>query len=223
MHIRKHILMAPVAILTLASQAAADPVFVTSGFIQTYGNGSSFVFSTEDGRSFTGDTEGLGTLPLFISGRSGDVVNLSSAINTELTGFSIYDPARHDLAARASFTFRASDAVLPGADAVQAAPNGLGLLAAPFTFTGSLWVYSTYAALSAGGPPEWQYNLFGSGVADAMLMTSMTPDGQPILSYSGVYTFAADPSAPVPEPGTLLLFGSGAAALAARRRETLRR
>jgi hypothetical protein len=217
MHIRRSAPIAVVIVLASAIAAAADPLTITSGMIQTYGTGTTFLFQTQAGPGMAGDTEGLGILPLFLSGQSGDVVNLSSSVDALLSNFSLFDPERRDLAARAVFDFRAGDAVLPTAAAVAGARDGLGLLAAPFTFTGSLFVYETYAALQAGGPPAWTYALRGTGTADAMLMTSLTADGQPIISYSAVYRFADDP-APAPEPGTWILFGSAAAALAARRR-----
>ena len=76
--------------------------------------------------------------------------------------------------------------------------------------------------LQAGGPPSWTYDLRGTGIADAILVASQTSDGLPIVSYSAVYTFRDDPAA-TPEPGTLVLFGSAAAGLVARRRRMLRR
>jgi len=222
MDIRRFIPIAFVALLGFSIPATADPLTIGSGMIQTYGQGTTFHFQTKDGPAMAGDTEGLGIPPLFFSGQTGDVVHLSSAVDAVLSDFSLFDPARRDLAARAIFDFHAGDAVLPTAAAVAAAPFGLGLLAAPFTFSGTLLVYPTYAALQAGGPASWTYDLRGSGIADAMLVTSQTSDGQPIVSYSAVYTFTDDP-APTPEPGTLMLFGTAAAALVARRRRTPRR
>jgi hypothetical protein len=217
MGIRRRVAAALVGALAIAVPAAADPLTIVSGMIQTYGNGSSFLFQTDNGLEMGGDTEGIGFPPIFLSGQAGDLVNLSSSVNVALTGFAIFDPNRTDLAARAVFDFSAADAVLPDVTSVAAATNGLGLLAAPFTFTGTLFVYPTYAELVAGGPAAREYQLSGTGRADAMLMASQTPDGQPIVSYSAVYTFGEDPAA-TPEPGTLLLVGSCAAALAARRR-----
>jgi hypothetical protein len=213
----RRVLIAAVAALGVAMPAAADPLTIVSGMIQTYGNGSSFLFQTDNGLGMAGDTEGIGFPPIFVSGQSGATVNLSSSVDVALTGFSLFDPDRRDLAARAVFDFDAGDAMLPDASAVAAARDGLGLLAVPFTFTGTLFVYPTYAALAAGGPAAWRYDLTGTGRADAMLMTSLTSDGQPIVSYSAVYSFGGDP-APTPEPGTIVLVGSCAAALAARRR-----
>jgi PEP-CTERM motif len=222
MDIRRCLPAAFVAFLAIPLSAAADPLTIVSGMIQTYGSGTTFLFQTKAGPGLAGDTEGLGTPPVFISGQPGDVVNLSSSVDAVLSDFSVFDPERRDLAARAVFDFRAEDAELPTFTAVAGAPDGLGLLAAPFTFTGTLFVYPTYAALLAGGPPALTYALRGTGTADLMLLTNPASDGHRLLAYSAVYSFAAD-AAPVPEPGTLALFGSAAAALVARRRRLLRR
>jgi hypothetical protein len=216
MTIRRCVLAAFVALVAMAVPAAADPLTIVSGMIQTYGSGTTFLFQTQGGPGLAGDTEGLGTPPIFVSGQPGDVVNLSSSVDAALSDFSVFDPARRDLAARAVFDFQAEDAELPTSAAVTGAHDGLGLLAAPFTFTGRLLVYPTHAALLAGGPAAWTYDLRGTGTADLMLVTNPA-SGDPILAYSAVYNFATD-AAPVPEPGTVALFGSAAAALVARRR-----
>ena len=222
MDIRRCVPAAFASFLAISAPAAADPLTIASGMIQTYGSGTTFLFQTKGGPGLAGDTEGLGIPPVFVSGQTGDVVNLSSSVDAALTDFSVFDPARRDLAARAVFDFQAGDAVLPTTAAVTGAPDGLGLLAAPFTFTGTLFVYPTYAALRAGGPAPWTYDLRGRGTADLMLVASPTSDGPPIVAYSVVYRFADDTAA-TPEPGTLALFGSAAAALVARRRRLLRR
>lgn len=222
MDIRRCIPAAFVALASMALPAAADPLTIVSGMIQTYGNGTTFLFQTQGGPALAGDTEGLGIPPVFVSGRPGDVVNLSSSVDAALTDFSVFDPGRRDLAARAVFDFRAGDAELPAAAAVRGARDGLGLLAAPFTFTGTLFVYPDYAALLAGGPASSTYELRGRGTADLMLVANSGADGDRIVSHSAVYNFSTDP-APVPEPGTLALFGSAAAALVARRRRMLQR
>ena len=217
MKIRRCVPAAFVAFVAMSVPAAADPLTIVSGMIQTYGSGTTFLFQTQGGPGLAGDTEGIGIPPVFVSGQPGDVVNLSSSVDAALSDFSVFDPARRDLAARAVFDFRAADAELPTTTAVTGAPDGLGLLAAPFTFTGTLFVYPTHASMLAGGPAAWTYDLRGTGTADLMLVTSPASDGHGILAYSAVYNFAAD-AAPVPEPGTLALFGSAAAALVARRR-----
>ena len=217
MNIRRCVPAAFVAFVAMSVPAAADPLTIVSGMIQTYGSGTTFLFQTQGGPALAGDNEGIGIPPVFVSGEPGDVVNLSSSVDAALSDFSVFDPARRDLAARAVFDFRAEDAELPTSAAVTGARDGLGLLAAPFTFTGTLFVYPTYAAMLAGGPAAWTYDLRGTGTADLMLVTNPASDGHRILAYSAIYNFATD-AAPVPEPGTLALFGSAAAALVARRR-----
>src|SRR6476660_5492001 len=200
MNIRRCIPAEFLAFAAMAVPAAADPLTIVSGMIQTYGSGTTFLFQTQGGPSLAGDTEGLGTPPVFVSGQPGDVVNLSSSVDAVLSDFSVFDPDRRDLAARAVFDFQAEDAELPTSAAVTGAHDGLGLLAAPFTFTGTLFVYPTYTALRAGGPAPWTYDLRGRGTADLMLVANPTSGGPPIVAYSVVYRFADDTAA-TPEPG----------------------
>ena len=78
----------------------------------------------------------------------------------------------------------------------------------PFTFGGRL---TAYASPDLIGTPVFDMTLIGNGTAE---LTMIRENGR--YSFSSLdYTFRADP---VPEPATLMLFGTGAALLWRRRK-----
>jgi hypothetical protein len=80
----------------------------------------------------------------------------------------------------------------------------------PFTFAGRLTAYSSPDHI---GTPVFDLRLIGSGTAELRMFLE---NGR--YSFSSLdYAFQADPN-PVPEPATLLLFGTGAALLWRRRK-----
>lgn len=205
----------------LAAHASADPVKVTEGYIQVGVAGSDFVFRTAADVEYSGERE-TGLFPTMLSGMSGDVVNLSSTFDDRVS-LLIFGPDRMDVAARAHFEFTAGDAVVPPVDEVLASPNGLHVFA-PFAFTGNFTLFASFQDALSNVNPIAQHDLFGTGRAQSLFRVQMTNTGEflpelPLVSSSVVYRFGevAD-SAPVPEPGTMLLLLGGMAATAARAR-----
>ena len=111
-----------------------------------------------------------------------------------------------------SLTFNAGSVIIPN---VPPQPPGLEetipvIAYAPFTFTGTL---SGYADPSLGGAPLFTAHLMGGGSRIGASAGFGNLGSGVFLDFTD-YIF--DDAAPTPEPGSLLLFGSGAAWVAAR-------
>ena len=93
----------------------------------------------------------------------------------------------------------------------QSGPDSQGLtrLFTTFTFTGTL---AGFADASLTGTPLFSSELSRGGLARASFSNYPAESGIRVLQLD--YQF--ENVAPTPEPGSLLLFGSGAACLAAR-------
>src|SRR5215218_8845608 len=82
--------------------ASADPITITSGYIQVGTVGTDFVISTTVG-GFAGEKE-PGAFAILLSGFSGETVNLSTTLATDIGG-RIDAPDRQDFAGRVDFSF----------------------------------------------------------------------------------------------------------------------
>jgi hypothetical protein len=92
-----------------------------------------------------------------------------------------------------------------------------GSFSMPFTMTGTV---SGFERGAAEAMPLFTASVFGSGTTTVADLRRFEQDGGPVYmaAQSGVQSIAFSDQTPVPEPGTVLLFASGAAALAARRK-----
>lgn len=113
-----------------------------------------------------------------------------------------------------SFNFDAGSVRVPDMPPGQSGPDseGLSRLFTTFTFTGTL---AGFADPSLTGTPLFSTSLTGGGPVVAAFSNYPPESGIRVLQLD--YHFSNP--APVPESGSLLLFGSGAAWLAARWRK----
>ena len=196
------------------TRALADPVTVTSGHVTAQFRGGTFTL-TGEGFSLTGAPP-LG----YESGiwectpcRASDRLNLglsSSAGGTfdDLPGefdHVLYD--RTFLAGHLQFTAGDMTSAILGA--------GRTSISLPFTFSGELANYESFASRAQNGTPLFIATFTGSGIATAHFRGPFTdPNGALFVADHITYDFA--PDAPVPEPATLLLVGTGVGLLARR-------
>lgn len=201
------------------TRALADPVTVTGGHVTAQMSGGTF--------TLTGDGFHLSGAPPFgyESGiwectpcRASDRLTLSLSSSTSGTFDDLpgeFDHVQYDrtyLAGHLAFT--AGDMT----SAILAA--GQTSISMPFTFTGELQNYETYASRATKGSlPVFIATFTGSGIATAHFRGPFAdPNGALFVADHISYDFAPDAPVPTPEPATLLLVGTGAAGVLARRR-----
>jgi hypothetical protein len=201
------------------TQALADPVTVTGGRVTAQMTGGTFTLS--------GDGFFLSGAPPFgyESGiwectpcRASDRLNLSLSSSTsgsfdDLPGE--FDHVRYDRTYLAGhLTFTAGDMTSAILDAGETS------ISMPFTFTGELANYKSFESRATKGSlPLFIATFTGSGTATAYFRGPFA-DANGALFFADHITYDFAPAAPLPtpEPASLLLVGTGAAGLLARRR-----
>ena len=200
------------------SQASAEPLRVTGGFIQVGGILADWRITTDGGIGFEGERESSLPAPIFLSGVPGATVELSATYEDPASSFTIFNPGAVSAFAREEFDFIGGDVTIPSV--AEALVSG-ALRSAPFTFTGSFTFFNSFADAFANVNPIGRQDLFGSGTATARFLVQRSNVGvpltaEPLVAFSIVYEF--EDEAPVPEPATLLLLSGGLGVLLSRRR-----
>jgi hypothetical protein len=202
-----------------ASQASADPVRVTGGYIQVGSPLADLSITTAEGLRYAGEHESNSPDAIILSGMPGDIVNLSFSYANAATSFGTLDPTPTLVFARWEFDFAGGDAPIP---AVAEAVASGAPASAPFTFTGSFIFFGSRADAFSNINAVGRQDLFGRGTATAIFDVERTNVGvllpdNPLRAASIVYRFEDD-QAPVPEPATILLLSGGLGVLLSRRR-----
>ena len=199
------------------TQALADPVTVTSGHVTARLTGGTFTL-TGDGFSLTGAASYESGLWECTPCRASDRLNLSlsssagGSFDSGLEGE--FDHVHYDatwLAGHLAFTAPDMTSAILGA--------GHTSISMPFTFSGELANYESFKSRANGSLPLFIATFTGSGIATAQFQGPVAdPDGALFFADRISYDFAPGAPSPTPEPASLLLLGTGAAGLLARRR-----
>jgi len=201
------------AVLTFSPVALADPVrIVTSGFYTVIWDEESDFRFIGTGFELRGVANDPGrTNPLFRCYPC--AAGTSLGLSTDFTGSSYTEDSAifeglfyPDVYYTGSMTIRAGSVIVP--DLADRA-----VLSAPFTASGFLAGYDNIAGT---GALLFSTALSGRGTASVTFRNLHLPGIEGIHADSISYQF--DDSAPIPEPATLLLVGSGLSAMYLRRR-----
>ena len=209
----------PLALLTAVaapSLAAADPIHITSGFVRagTVDPRAQFAFEGE-GFSVAGFAQAFtSTVSPCFPCPPGTTLDLGGAFQgPDALGSGVVDGVAY-----AELFFNGMTGTF-SSPSFQVSGNQALTVVRDFTFTGTISGYLLNPFVHGFTEPAFTKTLTGAGIVRGEFLVNAD---QPPLFFATSLEYEFADTAPVPEPATLLLVGTGAAIAALRRRRSPR-